>query len=179
MSTETAKRPARRRPPGQVKGWHVLVMILSFFSVVIGVNATFITFAVRTFPGEEVKKSYVQGRDFNDTLAARQAMRDLGWRAALDLRAGPEGRVLTAELADADGVALVGRTVEGTLRRPLTAVHDTTLPLTEVAPGRYESAPLTGELAALTGRFQLSLAVQGEGETPVFTAERTVELGTP
>ena len=40
-----------------LRGWHVLVMILLFFGVTIGVNATFITLAVRTHPGETVVDS--------------------------------------------------------------------------------------------------------------------------
>ena len=45
------------------------------FGVTIGVNATFITLAMRTHPGEDVPRSYYQGLNFNDTLAQRRERR--------------------------------------------------------------------------------------------------------
>ena len=64
-----------------VRGWHVLVLIVLFFSVTIGVNATFITLAMRTHPGEDVPRSYYQGLNYNETLARRHEQAELGWSA--------------------------------------------------------------------------------------------------
>ena len=44
----------------EIKGWHVLAAFVLAFSVIIGVNLTLAFNAVRTFPGLEVKNSYVK-----------------------------------------------------------------------------------------------------------------------
>ena len=69
----------------RLKGWHVLAGMIAFFGVIFSVNAFFITTALRTFPGEETRRSYVQGLAYNDVIAERQAQAALGWSAAVNL----------------------------------------------------------------------------------------------
>ena len=59
--------------PARITGRHVLFAMLAFFAVVIGVNATMITYAVGTFSGEEEADAYRKGLDYNQTLARRSA----------------------------------------------------------------------------------------------------------
>ena len=70
----------------QVRGWHVLTALLAFFGAIIAVNIAFAVIAVRSFPGEDVRRSYVQGLQYNDTLAERRVQQALGWQASADLR---------------------------------------------------------------------------------------------
>ena len=74
-----------KNPLNPLKGWHVLVMILIFFGITIGVNATFITMALRTHPGEDVPRSYMQGLEYNETLENRRIQSELGWTARFNL----------------------------------------------------------------------------------------------
>ncbi|MBB3995269.1 nitrogen fixation protein FixH [Sulfitobacter undariae] len=60
----------------EIKGWHVLAVFVLAFSVIISVNLTLAYQAVRTFPGLEVKNSYVASQSF-DTDRDRQLA--LGW----------------------------------------------------------------------------------------------------
>ena len=60
----------------ELTGRHVLVITVSAFAVIIGVNLTLAYQAVATFPGLEVQNSYVAGQGFNDRKAAQEA---LGW----------------------------------------------------------------------------------------------------
>ena len=60
----------------QITGWHVLAMFVLGFSIIIGVNLTLAFNAVRTFPGIEVKNSYVASQSFDRDRVAQQA---LGW----------------------------------------------------------------------------------------------------
>ena len=72
----------------ELKGWHVLLIMLGFFGVMFAVNGVFLYHAITSFPGEDVKKSYVQGLNYNQTLSARASQADLGWRAEAGLRDG-------------------------------------------------------------------------------------------
>ncbi len=61
---------------GEIKGWHVLTGFVLAFSVIIGVNLTLAYNAVRTFPGLEVKNSYVASQSFEQERSDQLA---LGW----------------------------------------------------------------------------------------------------
>lgn len=66
----------------EVKGWHVFGVFASAFGVIIAVNLTLAFNAVRTFPGLEVKNSYVASQSFDVDRAAQLA---LGWAVAAHL----------------------------------------------------------------------------------------------
>ncbi|MEO1305623.1 MAG: FixH family protein, partial [Pseudomonadota bacterium] len=80
-----------------LKGWHVLLIMLGFFGIMFAVNGVFLYHAITSFPGEDIKKSYVQGLNYNDTLAVRAAQAELGWQA----EAGLEDQTLVFRLFDA------------------------------------------------------------------------------
>lgn len=60
----------------EIKGWHVLTGFVLAFGVIIAVNLTLAFNAVKTFPGLEVKNSYVASQSFD---ADRTAQTALGW----------------------------------------------------------------------------------------------------
>lgn len=121
----------------RVKGWHVLVVVLAFFGVTIGVNATFVTLALATFSGEVSEEPYVQGLDYNDTLAARAVQAERGWTAALDVTREPGGGArLVLEVRDARDAAVSGLDVRGEIGRPATSSLDQAFAFSE-ADGIY------------------------------------------
>lgn len=67
----------------QINGWHVLGMFTVGFGIIIAVNIALAWSAVTTFPGLEVKNSYVASQSFDADRAAQEA---LGW----DVAAGAE-----------------------------------------------------------------------------------------
>lgn len=150
---------------GQITGRHVLIMVLGFFAVTIAVNAVFITQAFRTFRGEDVPRSYMQGVAYNETLAAREAQAALGWTAMADARL--DG--VSLDVADAEGDPVTGLALTGRLRHPADANRDIVLTLTETAPGRYTAA-----YEAPPGSWRL--VVETEGEGPPFTINRPLWL---
>jgi nitrogen fixation protein FixH len=94
----------------EITGRDVLLVIGGGFAVVIAVNAVLAISAVRTFPGLEVKNSYVASQAFDAERASQDA---LGWTTSLDHRAGR----LVLHIEDADGPveadivsAVIGRT---------------------------------------------------------------------
>lgn len=60
----------------QITGWHVFGFFALAFSVIIGVNLVLAYNAVSSFPGLEVKNSYVASQSFD---ADRDAQIALGW----------------------------------------------------------------------------------------------------
>lgn len=62
--------------PKEFTGRKMLIIILSFFGVIITVNMFLMYSAISTFPGLEVKNSYVASQTFNARAAAQNA---LGW----------------------------------------------------------------------------------------------------
>ncbi|MEL7166845.1 MAG: FixH family protein [Pseudomonadota bacterium] len=68
----------------ELKGWHILLAFMAFYAVIISVNLTLAFSAVRTFPGLEVKNSYVASQFFDTD---REAQLALGWTVALSTEA--------------------------------------------------------------------------------------------
>lgn len=66
-------------------GWHVLAIFCTGFAVIIAVNLTLAFNAVATFPGLEVKNSYVASQSFDADRAAQEA---LGWDVSTTLSDG-------------------------------------------------------------------------------------------
>lgn len=100
-------------------------------TVVVIVNGVMAYFAVSTFTGVTVPRSYERGRHY-DTVLAEAARQDaLGWTAEVTLAAGALRIVAT----DRDGRPIYGR-IEGVLQRPL---EGTELPLafTPTGGGRW------------------------------------------
>lgn len=60
----------------QITGWHVFGIFAIGFGTIIAVNLTLAWNAVKTFPGLEVKNSYVASQSFDADRAAQTA---LGW----------------------------------------------------------------------------------------------------
>ena len=67
---------------GEIKGWHVFAGFAAAFGVIIAVNLTLAFQAVKTFPGLEVKNSYVASQSFDVDRAAQLA---LGWDVSATL----------------------------------------------------------------------------------------------
>ncbi len=85
----------------EVKGWHVFAVFALAFGVIIAVNLTLAFNAVRTFPGLEVRNSYVASQSFN---ADRAAQRALNWEVSATL----EGTDLVLAITqDGEAVELV------------------------------------------------------------------------
>lgn len=131
---------------GELRGWHVLLILIGFFAVVIAVDVGMAVQAYRTFPGEVTAKPYEDGLAFNTALARRQEERSLGWRASIEttvLGAGSalrSGRVqLRLKISDNAGQPVRGLTLRGRLERPATESGRLDLQLTETRPGTYDA----------------------------------------
>lgn len=131
MSGTTARKPFTLR------GVHVLMCMLAFFGTVIAVNITFAVIAVRSFPGEDVPRSYLQGVQYNQTLADRRAQAAIGWQARADFSETADGPRLEVRLNQRDGAAVDGGEVSGVLRWPADARRDIALSLEPQGDGLF------------------------------------------
>lgn len=150
--TETA---AARRS-FEVRGWHVLAALLGFFALVIAVNVGFAVVAVRSFPGEDVRRSYLQGLSYNDTIASRRAQAALGWSATARMTGDAQRATVVVELRSRRGEPIEAARVTGVLRWPTDARRDVELTFASVGQGRY-AAPVG---ALPQGRWRLRANAQ-------------------
>ena len=123
------------RPPFAVKGWHVAVGVVAFFSLVVGVDMSFLVIAYRTHPGQVEAKPYETGLIYNAELERLRAQDELGWRAGAE--ATPAGLAVVVE--DRAGRPLSSLTVSAMVQRPATEQGRTQIRLMETDPGRYEA----------------------------------------
>lgn len=114
---------------GEFTGRRMLGVMVSFFGVVIAVNAVMATLAVRSFGGKVVDNSYVASQNFNAWLAAadRQQQR---WKGSMTL---DRDRHVSVRIAQ-DGMAAVVRNATGVAYHPTTG--DTPLSLSFVVAER-------------------------------------------
>lgn len=154
----------------EVRGWHVLVMLLVFFGAVIAVNVGFAFVAVRSFPGEDVRRSYLQGLQYNQTLAERRAQAARGWRADADLAGSAQTAFVEVRMADRDGRPLAALTLNGALQRPTDARLDRELVFEQIATGHFAARVN----ALQPGRWRLRARAEGAaGAALDFESEMT------
>src|SRR4051812_16256274 len=97
-------------------GRGVLIWLGGFFGLIMVTNVIFITVAVKTFRGEDEQKPYLQGVEYNHTLARRAEQAQLGWHASIDARRLPAGEVaIVVRLRHSDGVPETGVRLTGEL----------------------------------------------------------------
>jgi nitrogen fixation protein FixH len=149
----------------RVTGRFVLLALISFFLCIIAANAIFISLAVRSFPGEQVEKSYLQGLRYNDTIAARRAQESLGWRASIAIaRKGADARI-ELTIRDRASAPLSDLDVSGMLARPADNNDDRKLAFTRKGAGVYAV-----EIAALPrGVWRLETLAKGVSGDEVST----------
>lgn len=156
--------------PFKLSGLHVLASLLLFFAAIIAINVAFAVAAVRTFPGEDERRSYTQGLHYNDVLAERRAQAETGWRAYSALSENAGRAQLIVDLRDRDGRPIEGAALSGVLRWPPSESGDRALTFARQNDGRYVAQ--IGNLNA--GRWDLRARAEGQsGSALDFEAELT------
>ncbi|CUS57863.1 MAG: FixH family protein [Hyphomonas sp.] len=154
---------------GKLTGWHVFWIMLGFFGLMFTVNGIFLYHAITSFPGEDVKKSYLQGLDYNSTLEAKASQDLLGWSAA----AGLYDENLVFNLADSAGEPISARLVSVELRHPGSTTHDEVVVLESHGSGDYVTS--VADLPA--GRWDAQFQVfDAEGDEVVFRANKRIVI---
>jgi nitrogen fixation protein FixH len=103
----------------ELTGRHVLMITVSAFGLIIGVNLLMAYKAISTFPGLEVQNSYVASQTWDAERAAQNA---LNWRLAPAYDGA--ARTLTLAFTGADGLPVVLSDLKVLLGRPTEARDD-------------------------------------------------------
>lgn len=136
----------------EIKGWHVLTTFCMAFGVIIAVNLTLAYQAVATFPGLEVRNSYVASQSFD---ADRSAQLALGWDVSATLSGGHTLSLIILE----DGKAIAPRIQSATFGRATNVAHDETPAFT------FDGTALRAPVVAGPGNWNLRLKARAEDGT--------------
>ena len=94
-----------------LSGRHVLLMLVGAFGVIVAANLALAIAAVRSFPGMDIRNSYVASQQFE---RKRQLQEQLGWTSSADYDPG-RLRVL---ITGADGLPVQPERFAARLGRP-------------------------------------------------------------
>lgn len=131
---------------------------IAFFVFLTCVEIVLITLAVNSFTGLSEVDPYRRGLAYNDTIAARQKDRDLGWRVSVGFE--PTGHlkgIVKVAARDATGAELSDVRISG------TAEHggDAAIPITFSA---LDDGSAEGSIAVHTaGRWFLRIQIEDDG----------------
>lgn len=103
----------------KLTGWHVSSMFAVGFGIIVAVNLTLAFNAVSSFPGLEVKNSYVASQSFD---ARRDAQLALGWSVAAEASNG-EVRLV---ISDVNGMPVEAQSLIATVGRATHVKNDMT-----------------------------------------------------
>lgn len=143
-------------------GRKVALILCSAFAVIIGVNLTLAFKAVATFPGLEVKNSYVASQAFDADRAAQEA---LGW----EVEASVEGDSLRLSILKKDR-PVAPRIVSAVFGRATSVAED------QRPEFRFDgSAHVATVDAASSGNWNLRLVAEAEDGT-VFRQRIVVKV---
>lgn len=137
--------------PKEFTGRKMLLVMVSFFAVIISVNVYMAYSAVNTFPGLEVENAYVASQQFDERAAAQRA---LGWEVALT----HEGNELVLDLRDSDG-EVTPASISAMIGRPTFSGDDQDLSF------RLVGESYRAEAALAPGPWRLFLDVVAQDGT--------------
>ena len=121
-----------------ITGRFVLIAIVSFFLVVIGVNAVMMRLAIATLPGTEVDSAYGASLAYQKEIDAAHEQNGRGWKVDAHVELQPNGHAtLALQARDSHGTPIAGLAVSGHLERPTDRRADQTLNIVESGEGVY------------------------------------------
>lgn len=119
--------------PKPFTGRKMLLLIVSFFAVVIAANATMATFSGLTWTGLVVENTYVESNAFKQKQKAWRSEVAAGWQSRLAYT----GNQLTFGVKDGAGNAVALKNVTVHLNRPIGTHGDRILTLKPQEDGSY------------------------------------------
>lgn len=159
--------------PKPLTGRKVLVMLVAFFGIVIGVNATMMKLAISTLPGTEVDNPYTEGLRYERQIMAAHEQAARKWQVDAHIeRSAGGGAMVQVQARDAGGRPMTGLKFQGRLERPTDKRADLAVELAEVGIGIYR-----GNAAAVApGQWDLVLEGDAKGGERVFMSVNRVVL---
>ncbi len=112
-------------------GWHMLAIMVAFFSVIITVNLTMAYMARSSWTGLVAENTHIASREFNAKAAEGRAQAALGWTSEFSVT---EGKV-RYKLTDKAGNVVMAKRATASFRRPAYEAEDQDVVLTSQADG--------------------------------------------
>jgi nitrogen fixation protein FixH len=142
-------------------GRHMLLVTVSFFAVVVGVNVFMAYLASRTWTGLVVDNSYVASQEFQKKADAARQQDAAGWSMSV---AYADGSLVVRLLALGEPMALTG--VSAFVRRPVGG-HDDVTVLLQPHAGGYE-----GSVSLDTGVWDVTVTTGPTSLGPIVRETR-------
>jgi len=136
----------------EITGWHVLGGMVFAFGIIIAANLTLAFNAVRTFPGLEVKNSYVASQNFDKDRDAQEA---LNWDVAAKVTTAGELRLSIEK----DGRAIAPEILSATFGRATSVARDQTPEF------RFDGTAFVAQVNAGLGNWNLRLVARADDGT--------------
>ena len=152
-------------------GTKVFLMLVAFFGIVIGVNATMAKLAIATLPGTDVDSPYAAGLTYDREISAAQDQALRKWQVNAHIaRRADGGAALQVEARDASGQPMTGLKFGGRLERPTDKRADLAVELSEAGIGIYR-----GEAASVApGQWELVIEGEAHGERVFMSRNRVI-----
>ncbi|HLZ01043.1 MAG TPA: FixH family protein [Bradyrhizobium sp.] len=161
----------RRNSEWRLTGGKVLVMLIAFFGIVIGVNATMARLAVSTLPGTDVDNPYSEGLAYDKEIAAARDQSRRNWKVDAHIERHADGTAALDVLAKApDGSPLAGLSLLGRLERPTDRRADQAFDIAEGAGGSYHGIAR----GVAPGQWELVIEADRAGKRMFLSRNRIV-----
>jgi len=136
MTSECNMTPAAS--PRPLTGRTVLIVLLTAFGVVFGVNGLMMKYAIDTLPGTEVDSAYRASLKYQSEIAAARDQAQRDWRVDAHVARRADGAAtLRVEARDRAGAPLGGVHFVGRLERPADKRDDRDVALADVGSGIF------------------------------------------
>lgn len=136
----------------EITGRHVFLVFAFAFGVIITVNLTLAYNAVRTFPGLEVKNSYVASQSFD---LDRTAQEGLGWDVSAQIEGGTTLRLSILS----DGVAQTPKIEQAIFGRATSVAAD------QIPMFTFDGSAFVAPIQAGAGNWNLRLKARSADGT--------------
>jgi nitrogen fixation protein FixH len=152
-------------------GRKVLLLLITFFGIVIGVNLVMMKLAVQTLPGTEVDSAYSASLAYEKEIAAARDQNARNWQVNAHVeRSGQGSTTLQVEARDNDGRPMSGLKFQGRFERPTDRRADLPVTLVEVGIGIYR-----GDVMAIApGQWDLVLEGAAAGRRMFLSKNRVL-----
>jgi len=154
-----------------VTGRLVLIIIVSFFAVVIGVNVVMMRLAIITLPGTEVDSAYSASLAYEKEIHAADQQDRRQWKVDAHIERQADGTArLSVDTRAHDGTALTGMQLSGRLERPTDRRADQVFEMTDLGAGSYRGAAH----GVAAGQWDLVIEAGRDGQRLFLSRNRVI-----